>query len=229
MMKFLRNKPLIIGFLIGLALYAVFRILPNAVFFWFLGILAGLLGIIAILLILPIRLEITVQDKKSTFSVRILGINLTRRFSPEKVAKKAEKAVEKEIEVEVKDEDASTSEKIHDVKRKIYMARHILQEMRQKLFRKIVFERFVLKIRFGDGNAATTGIEAGLIWAVIGGLLAVLNNTFTFKTNADIAVLPEFNQKMFDLYIDGIIRTRLVHIMIAGIVAITLYKKYENK
>jgi len=199
------------------------------ILWWILGILAGLLAIIAIILIMPIRLEVTVKDKKSTFSVRILGINLTRRFSPEKIVKMTERKVEEEVAVEVKDENASIREKIHDVQRKIYMIRHILQEMRQSLFRRIIFERFVLKIRFGDGNAATTGIETGLVWGLIGGLIAVLNNCFVVKTPLDVDVLPEFNQKMFDLYIDGIIRTRLVHIMIAGFVAVKLYKEYENK
>jgi len=199
------------------------------ILWWILGILAGVIAIIAVLLIVPIRLEVMVKDKKSTFSLKILGINLTKRFSPEKIAKVAEKKVEKEVAVEVKDENASIREKIHDVKRKIYMVRHILQEFRQSLFRRIIFERFVLKIRFGDGNAATTGIETGIIWGLVGGLVAILNNNFVVKTPVDVDVLPEFNQKMLDLYIDGIIRTRLVHIMIAGIMAIKLYKKYENK
>jgi len=199
------------------------------ILWWVLGILGFLSAIIALLLFAPIRFEILVKDGKSVIKLKILGINLAKRFSPEKIAKLTEKQVEREIAAEVKDEDASIREKINDVKRKIYMVRHILQEMKQKLFRKIIFERFVLKLRFGDGNPVTTGIETGIIWGLVGGLAAILNNNFVVKTPIDVDVLPEFNQKMLDLYIDGIIRTRLVHIMIAGFIAVKLYKEYENK
>jgi hypothetical protein len=198
------------------------------ILWWILGILAALLAIIAILLIAPIRAAATLQDKKLSVEVRILGLKFGKGLSAEKVAKVAEKKVESEVKVETEDENASIREKIHDVKRKIYMVRHILHEMRKRLFRKIVFEKLELKIRFGDGNAATTGVEAGIIWGAVGGLVALLNNIFIVEKPIDVAVLPEFNQKLLDLYIDGIIRTRLAHIIIAAIIAVKIYKKYEK-
>ena len=108
------------------------------------------------------------------------------------------------------------------------MVRHILFEVRRALFGKVIIEALVVKLRFGDGNAATTGIETGVIWGLFGGLTSVLNNNFVVEEPIDVQILPEFNQKMLDLYINGIIRTRLVHIIIAAFVALRTYNKYEN-
>jgi len=231
--------------MIFLLFLTVLPTIPDAVFLWILtiflwilGISAALLIIAAILIVVPIRVEAMLKDGNFSIIVRILGLKFRRKISfddsdnsDEKNKKLSEKLRKKE-ELQTEDDETqdkiSINEKIYDLKLKIYMARHILQDSGRYLSRKMIFESFVLKIRFGDGNAATTGIEAGIIWGIIGSLVAALNNLFILETPADVNVLPEFNQKMLDLYIFGIIRTRLVHIIIAAIIGVKIYKKYDK-
>ena len=104
----------------------------------------------------------------------------------------------------------------------------MLIEIGQYLAGKIIIEELVLKLRFGDSDAARTGIETGLIWAAIGGITAAANNFFTVEKPIEVDVMPEFNQKMLDLYINGIIRTRVAHIIIAAIMALRIYSKYDK-
>ncbi|MCL2837723.1 MAG: DUF2953 domain-containing protein [Oscillospiraceae bacterium] len=198
------------------------------VLWWILGIIGFLVLLVTILLFAPLRLQAEVKDGDLTATVKILGIKYVKKMDAETPIKKTGKKAKKEVKEETQDEKASIREKIHDVRRKIQMVREILQEVRAYLSTRLIFESLTLKLRFGDGNAARTGIETGLIWGAAGGLVALLNNNFIVKTPIDVEIMPEFNQKMFDLYVNGIIRTRLAHIIIAAFIAVKVYRKYDE-
>jgi len=198
------------------------------ILWWILGILGFILALVAVLAFAPLRARATLKDGEISAEIKILGMHFAKQMPAEKVVKLTEKKAEKEVKEETQDDNTSISEKIYDVKRKIYAVRVVMEQLTKYLSKRLIFESLTIKLRFGDGNPPTTAIETGLIWGAIGGLTAVLNNYFIVETPIDADVLPEFNQKMLDLYISGIIRTRLAHIIIAAFKGVKIYDKIEK-
>jgi len=204
------------------------------VLWWVLGILGFLLLLLTVLIIAPIRLSAEYKDEELAVAVKVLGIKYRKKINLNELSEESEKPPKKPKKKSKKNKipkpkkEKSIREKIYDIRVMIYMARHILIEVGQYLSGKIIIEELTFKIRFGVGDAAKTGIQTGLIWAGVGGVIAAANNFFTVEKPIDADVMPEFNQKMLDLYINGIIRTRVAHIIVAGIKAVRIYLRYDK-
>jgi len=79
---------------------------------------------------------------------------------------------------------------------------------------RIHFQKLELKLEYGCGDAAKTGILYGVIWGGVSTLYNILNLYF----NADypeVDIKADFNNKKFDILLKGILKVRLVHIIIA--------------
>ncbi|MBE7046144.1 MAG: DUF2953 domain-containing protein [Ruminococcaceae bacterium] len=100
--------------------------------------------------------------------------------------------------------------------------------IRDKIRKKLVFKYLNISIDYGDGDAHTTAVATGTMWGFIYNILAFITKTATVKKHKEI-VNPRFNERVFSLSVDGILRVRLVHIIYAWILFNSNYKKILNR
>ncbi|MDP4133532.1 MAG: DUF2953 domain-containing protein [Bacillota bacterium] len=92
----------------------------------------------------------------------------------------------------------------------------------------ITFEKLIINVSYSSGDVAVTGIATGLAYASIYNLIGILGNIFELNS-PEIEIKPIFQDKPeFSLYIDGIIKTKLVHIIFIALRFTKVYNK-ENK
>lgn len=99
---------------------------------------------------------------------------------------------------------------------------------RNKIRKKFVLKNLNISIDYGDGDAHTTAVATGTMWGFIYNILSFITGTATVKKHRE-NVNPKFNQKLFALRLDGILRVRLVHIIYAWILFRSNYKKILQK
>lgn len=73
---------------------------------------------------------------------------------------------------------------------------------------------------FSLGDAACTGVTAGLVWSLKSTLLTVVSSHTRLETVPRIRVRPNFQEPLFHTLINCIFEIRIGHIMIAGIKAV---------
>lgn len=115
-------------------------------------------------------------------------------------------------------------EKIKDVSEKAYDTFQkyldVLIAFNRYMKKKIKCENFSLKMNYGLGDAALTGISAGMLWGVIYSLLGVLDRYFEFL-EMDVAINPDFNDIKLQMEFNCIFKIKIVHIII--VILIVLY------
>lgn len=96
---------------------------------------------------------------------------------------------------------------------------HILMRPLKYIMEKTNIRRFSLKLSFGTGDAAATGLIYGAAWIVIGNMLALVNN-FVKLSNPRIIIVPLFGSVQLAMDFSCIISIKFGHIISAGIRAI---------
>lgn len=91
----------------------------------------------------------------------------------------------------------------------------------------IIIRKFDIRIDFGCGDAAVTGLLNGGLNALVYGLMAVIHHGTVLK-KWDVNIKPDFNTEKFEMFFDGICTTRPVHIIRMVIKAFKLYRKYKK-
>ncbi len=86
----------------------------------------------------------------------------------------------------------------------------LLREMR---FRVEVVKTKI-RVDFGTGDPADTGLLYGIIWAAVGNIYQVFNRYLVFDF-PETEINADFENKIFKTQFEGIIRVRLVHIITA--------------
>lgn len=81
---------------------------------------------------------------------------------------------------------------------------------------KISVKTLQWKTILGTGDAAITGTLIGVIWAMKGMLISILQNHITCE-EADIFVQPNFREQRFMTYFNSIIQIKTGHIIIAAL------------
>lgn len=81
-----------------------------------------------------------------------------------------------------------------------------------------------IRIDYGTGNAAHTGMLYGVFWGVSSALYAYVRR-FLAVERPRVKITPEFNKSVFDADVSGIITVRPVHIIIAVYKAYSVFKK----
>lgn len=88
----------------------------------------------------------------------------------------------------------------------------------QALKRGLTLLRFRLRLVFGAGDAATTGITLGLIYALFGTALGVFSERLRFADNLpEITIVPCYNKVCIDMELDSIVVSRPGHIVFPGV------------
>ena len=76
----------------------------------------------------------------------------------------------------------------------------------------VVISDVRIRLNYGTGDAATTGMAYGVIWAVIGAVYGIGCEYFSISF-PEVEIEPNYNEPVFDGEISGIIAVRLVHII----------------
>ncbi len=99
-------------------------------------------------------------------------------------------------------------------------------------FRRFARKRFSLcdfdiNISFGTADAASTAVLTGHLWSLSYNLLALIDKLFRVdKPKVNIA--PVFNEATFSVRAEGIIKTRIAHIIATAIVFAYKFFKYKR-
>lgn len=80
-----------------------------------------------------------------------------------------------------------------------------------------IIKSFSWKTSFGTGDAAVTGIAAGVLWSAKFLFWKELTSLFNVQTQPVMNVCPDFNSSKLEVEIDGIFASPLGNIIIASI------------
>ncbi len=176
--------------------------------------MGAILAVFAAFLYAPLEIDIEYRSGKLKITVRCLFVKVTldeKTFSKGK-AKKSEKPVPKAEDTK----KLSALEKLKNLKRGFEEIKYILDDVLTLLRDKAEFSGLYVRVKYGTGDAAITGMIYGAIWSFIGNIYGFLCRFFRIKF-PEVELEPQFGGKAFEIEAEGIITTRLVHIIIAGI------------
>lgn len=105
-------------------------------------------------------------------------------------------------------------ENVEHHKRKLTDMRGFLWTLFKNMRYKIQILKTEIKIDYGTGDPADTGVLYGVMWAAIGNIYQVFNQYFIF--DFPIAEInPDFENILFKIEFYGIIKVRLSNVLIA--------------
>lgn len=93
--------------------------------------------------------------------------------------------------------------------------------------RGIDIRRLEVCMRLGTGDAAYTGVLYGLASGLLYNLLAIMHNKTRIR-QWKIDAVPDFDNAVFYVKTDCIVRTRLAHIMVIGIKGLKILFRYRK-
>ncbi len=191
---------------------------------YFLVVLLVLILILFLALFLRTKIVLKYEDKKFKISFRILFLRLKFDLSRNKWKEKKRQPQQRESNEEISND--KIGKKLSDFKEKYEKYKDFVDFTLNYLRYKIGFEKWKIRIELGTGDAASTGIAQGMIWATAGTVHGLLSNYFDFKSTKiynnrqkyttnfpEIHIIPHYNERCFDIKAEGIIYTRLVHII----------------
>lgn len=184
-------------------------------------LVAVLIVLFAVLLLFcPLRIDIEYRNKGVKITFRCVFLKYTVDNSKFKVKNKKPST---EPEVKATEEKKKTDklfEGFDDTK-------ELLQIIIDLVKNKARFSDLYIRFRYGVGDAAYTGILYGGIWALIGNVYAYLCRYF-YIDFPKVELEPVFDKKVFEAEAQGIITTRLVHIITAVLRSLKVYKKHNK-
>ena len=165
-----------------------------------LGILALLLGFAFILLYTKTR--IYVSYKGGDINIRFQ--NGLIRYTVKQKENREEKEVSRE----------SIEKDINEKHKKLSDKKSFLWTLFRDMRYRIEVKKVKIKVDFGTGDPADTGMLYGIIWGAIGSLYQIFNQYFIFDF-PETEINPDFENQVFKIEAKGIIKVRLVHIISA--------------
>lgn len=131
---------------------------------------------------------------------------------PKKKSEKTEKGPEEEFEKSIVGLDFILS---------------LFGDFRRFVRKRFSLSGFELKITFGTADAASTAVLSGHLWSLSYNLLALVDK-LVYVDNPKVEIIPVFNEATFSAKAQGIIKTRLAHIIAAAIVFAYKFLKYKR-
>ena len=104
----------------------------------------------------------------------------------------------------------------------------ILDEILNLVRNKAEFSGIYVRVRYGTGEAAITGMIYGAIWSLIGNLYSFLCRFFRIEF-PKLELEPVFGEKAFEIEAEGIITTKPVHIITAILRSAKIYLKHKKE
>ncbi len=96
---------------------------------------------------------------------------------------------------------------------------------------RVAVKALTLRVDFSLGDAAVTGMAAGLLWSAAGGLLVLVRDFFKLQQTPRVAINPLFNQEQFfNLHARGSLEVSpLTLFRMLGAMAVQLLKELSRK
>ena len=174
---------------------------------FFIIAVAVVLLLLAVLLFSPLKINAEYRNRKLRLTFQCAFI----RFSiSDSAFRKKRKNKKDKPQKDVRMEKPSEFEKL---KNKYGGAKAVLTEIIKNAENRVRFSDIYIRIRYGTGDASSTGILYGGIWSLVGNAYAYLCRHFYIQF-PNVELEPVFDGKAFEIELQGIITTRLVHIII---------------
>ncbi len=182
------------------------------VYFWIaIGVI---FAVLLVLLVAPLKICIEYRNSKLIITAKCLFIKV--KLDSETFSKgKPQKAKKRNTDTQ-NTEKIGVIQKLRNLKKGFDEIRFILEDVFKLLKDKAEFSELYIRVKYGTGDAAITGMIYGAIWTFIGNLYSFLCRFFRISF-PQVELEPQFGGKAFEIEAEGIISTRLVHIIIAGI------------
>lgn len=163
--------------------------------------------LLIILFVFVARLKIAVLLQDGVLKIFVYGVKVVDTSKN----KKAPKPIDKEQEFE---------KKYKGFKYCINALRRILDDKNDDILgilrhirRTFAVKRLDVSIDYGTGDAATTGITSGALWALISGVAAFVGRYINIKDILNIAVKLNYTEKVFDYKINFVFTARVYHLL----------------
>ena len=191
------------------------------IYFWIILIL--LIVFVGLLLMAPLKVRIHYLNKTTIVKVNCLFISYTYR-------KKDKKKEEKDAADTPK---PGIIERINSVKKGYEEVKDVIDEVVRFSHDHVEIRDIYIRVKYGTGDAAITGIIYGGIWTLVGNIYSIVCRFWKVQF-PKLELEPIFGGKAFEIEAEGIIKTRLVHIITTAIRSFKIYKnskkqKGENK
>lgn len=181
-----------------------------------------ILLILVFLLLMPLGIGVKYENgaflivKVSflSFNISFEGIidKLGKKKKKQKPAEDAKVDLEKEIDKSITDIDFIIT---------------LFGDFRRKVRSGFTLKNFDLIITMGTAEAASTAVLTGMLYGFAYNLLA-LADKIVYVDNPKVNIKPQFNDATFKLTLNGIITTRLVHIIATAFVFAYKFFKYKH-
>lgn len=192
-------------------------------------VFAVVIAVLILIMNLSVHVETKIQDKKFSIVVRLGKVKLLK--AP--ISKKTEKENKSNAKEKTKNDAAKPDKKltVDDISFYFSDFHDILKDL-QKLLRysrkKIICDKLVFELTFGDEDAAQVGMMYGFLWAGIGNILPLLQSMVIIKEHR-ITVVPVYHQKCFSIAYEGNFRMKIHHITVIGLKAFSYFIKHLKR
>ncbi len=194
------------------------------IIFWI--VLALIIGFLVIILFTDTKLILKYRD--GNLAIIIKNTFLRIKINPQRLAEFRKKENKNDKKDEATEENG-IFKKIEELKSKYNKSKEMIEVFAECMKYKISFSEIHIYVQYGTGNAATTGMAYGAIWTLIGNVYSYLCRHFSI-TFPDVVLDADFNGKpVFKADIEGIIKLKFVHIIIATIRSLKIYKKHKKE
>ncbi|MBL0387631.1 DUF2953 domain-containing protein [Tumebacillus sp. ITR2] len=204
---------------------------------WGWGLLLGLLAVIVILLVLPVRLEVHYKREgaddrlhlgvRALFGIVRLGYDIPVVALMERKGKLAvKKDPAKQMPKSQKGWTTVTVEMIEKGIRKFNEIRKKLKRYKRairRLTKSFHLDQMKWYTKFGTGDAAQTGVLTGFGWAFKGVINGQLHHYLNVEQRPVYRVQPHFQAKGFRTEMTCIIRFTPGKTMVAGLTLVILW------
>lgn len=180
----------------------------KVVVLWIILAFLALLLLIALCLLFT-KTRVYISYKEDKLKIKFQNGLFWYTIKPKAMAKKVaptRENIEKEVEKSQKKLSGKAS---------------FLWKLLKNMRWRVEVKKIKIKVTYGTGDPADTGILYGIIWAAIGNLYQLFNQYLVFDF-PEAEIMPDFENKVFETEFFGIIKLKLVHIISA------LYKSYKN-
>lgn len=141
--------------------------------------------------------------------------------------KKKEKPERKKAETQEKEPHEKFFDKVKKIKQKYLSIKTVANIFLRCVRYKVSFSKIYIRVHYGTGDAASTGMLYGAIWALIGNVYGFICRYFNISF-PEVDLDADYNKKVFETEVKGIITVRPVHIIIAVLRSLRAYKKEKR-
>ena len=109
-----------------------------------------------------------------------------------------------------------TADDFNNMKRFFHHDPVFFETMKSYWSKRLIIDDFSFIFKYGTRDAAFTALIYGALWAIVGSVLAILNNNLRFNTK-DIVITPYFDRETVNIEFSCIIKFKFGDIINTGI------------